>query len=273
MADLDTPLKRLSGIHPSLPWRGLYPLPDGTIEQADRQVIAWLYSGISAGAAPATVAVTGTVTSATEDDIRAGGKTIILTLTDDTWKAAGAAFNAIRQDIIDGLDSASADANGWNAVVRATEPVGSVVRTSNTVVTITLTAHATYDITANETITVTVPSTALATWGSDVTATPTFDITEVGLTGRPRRVRRRVWRSAISINEPTPALVRAEAKIVSEMLLAADADQLLHEIKVLRSAIDVARTAERKRIDGMIKKLTKRHNEIEDEDASILLMQ
>ena len=50
MANLDTRLKRLSGIQPSIPWRGYLPTPDGTVDQADRQVIPFLYSGISAGA-------------------------------------------------------------------------------------------------------------------------------------------------------------------------------------------------------------------------------
>lgn len=36
------------------PWRGILPLPDGTVHQADRQVVAFMYSGISALAADAT---------------------------------------------------------------------------------------------------------------------------------------------------------------------------------------------------------------------------
>lgn len=55
--------------------------------------------------ASTSVALTGTVTATiNEDDIIAGGKTIILTLTDDTFVAAGATFDAQRQAIIDGLD-------------------------------------------------------------------------------------------------------------------------------------------------------------------------
>jgi hypothetical protein len=49
-----------------------------------------------------------------------------------------------------------------------------VVRTSDTVVTITLPAFGTYNITAGETITVTVPATAVT--GDAIVATPTFDI-------------------------------------------------------------------------------------------------
>jgi hypothetical protein len=132
--------------------------------------------------------ITGTITaSTTEGDIVAGGKTIIITLIADEWVAAGAPFDGQRQNIINGLDSAQAEATGWNTVVRDTEPVASVVRTSATVVTITLVAHATYDITAPETITVTVPGTALL--GTvDITATPTFTVSEVTL-GQPYRKR------------------------------------------------------------------------------------
>ena len=123
-----------------------------------------------------TAALSGTVTDDSETDIRAGGSTIILTLTGDTWVAAGAAFDAQRQNIIDGLDSAQAEAAGWDAVVKAGLAVTDVVRTSDTVVTVTLPAFAGYDITATETITATIPATAVA-GGSAIVAAPTFDVT------------------------------------------------------------------------------------------------
>jgi hypothetical protein len=125
-------------------------------------------------------AVTGTAAAAiTEADIVAGGKTIILTLTGDTWVAAGATFDAQRANIIAGLDSAQSEATGWDAVVKALQGVAGVVRTSDTVVTITLDAQATYNITAQETITVTVPASALALGGA-VVAAPTFTVAESG---------------------------------------------------------------------------------------------
>lgn len=127
-----------------------------------------------------TAAITGTATaSIDEDDITTGGKTIIITLTGDTWVAAGPTFNAERQAIIDGLDSAQVEATGWNAEVRDKEIVGSIARTSDTVVTITLSAAAAYDITAQETITVTVPASALVTSASPIIATPTFTVDQV----------------------------------------------------------------------------------------------
>jgi len=133
------------------------------------------------------VAVTGDATDTiNEDDVTAGGKKIILTLTNDTWVASGGTFNAQRQNIIDGLGSAQSEGTGWNLEVRDKEVVGAVVRTSATVVTITLTtAAASYDITAQETITVTVPATALVTATSALIGVPTFTVDAVSVAGGP----------------------------------------------------------------------------------------
>lgn len=126
-----------------------------------------------------SAALTGTAISGgvLESEIVTGGDTIIITLTGDTWVASGATFDAQRQNIIDGLDSAQSEAAGWNVEVRDKEVVGAVVRISDTMVTVTLTAAAAYVITADETITVTVPATALVTSVSAIVATPTFDVT------------------------------------------------------------------------------------------------
>lgn len=128
-------------------------------------------------------AVTGTATaSITESDIVTGGKTIIITLTGDTWIAAGTGpigTTANTQAIIDGIDSAQSEGTGWDAVVKAgLVPASDVVRTSNTVCTITLPAFGSYNITAQETITVTIPAEAL-TGASPISATPTFTVSTV----------------------------------------------------------------------------------------------
>jgi len=133
----------------------------------------------------ASIALTGTATaSITEADIVTGGKTIILTLTNDTWVAVGATFNAQRQNIINGIDSAQAEGTGWDAVVKALQGVAGVVRTSNTVVTITLDPQASYNITSTETITTTIPSTAL-TGAVAIVASPTFAITATSASNAP----------------------------------------------------------------------------------------
>ena len=127
-----------------------------------------------------SAAITGTATSAiTETDVVAGAKTIIITLAGDTWVAAGASFDAQRQNIINGLTSAQSEGTGWNAKVRDLEVVGAVVRTSDTVVTVTLSASAAYDITADETITVTVPASALVTGPGALVGSPTFAVSAV----------------------------------------------------------------------------------------------
>jgi hypothetical protein len=123
-----------------------------------------------------TAALTGTAANGlTEAEIVAGGETIIITLTGDAWIAAGSTFEAQRQAIIDGLDAAASPATGWNNEVRDNLAVTAVVRTSDTVVTITLSAQAAYDIASSETVTVTVPALALE-GGVAAVASPTFSV-------------------------------------------------------------------------------------------------
>ena len=107
--------------------------------------------------------------------------TIVITLTNDTWVSAGGTFNAQRQGILNGMDSAQSETYGWDAEVAATGKTGvaQCVRTSDTVCTITLLAAevAAYRITSNEVVTVTVPAAALTTSGSNVIAPGAFTIT------------------------------------------------------------------------------------------------
>jgi hypothetical protein len=125
---------------------------DSQVSMADKTFAS---SGSSSGAGSATTSIT------------------------DPWVSVqielkrSAQFDNARQSIINGMDSAQSEATGWDAVVKAGLGVSAVVRTSDTVVTITLTAFASYDITAQETITVTVPAQALA-GGSQAVASPTF---------------------------------------------------------------------------------------------------
>ena len=121
--------------------------------------------------------MTGTVLSSTDEShIVAGGRTIILTLTDDTWVTAGAAFDAERQGILDGLTSNRNEATGWDAMSIG---VGNVVRTSDTVVTITLPALGTYDIAETETISCVVPASSLVTSQVPLKVSQRFTITAV----------------------------------------------------------------------------------------------
>ena len=125
-----------------------------------------------------SAALTGTfLTTPTEGEVVTGSQTIIITLTNATWVAAGAsAFNAVRQAIINGLVSDGEEATGWNTLVRDVMAVTTVTRTSNGVVTVILPATAGYSIAENETVTVTVPRAAIAGGDADVVATPTIEI-------------------------------------------------------------------------------------------------
>ncbi|HEX9729083.1 MAG TPA: hypothetical protein VGA37_11310, partial [Gemmatimonadales bacterium] len=126
-----------------------------------------------------TIALSGTIPTATEGDIVTGGQTIILTLTGDTWHANIGAENDTTQMLLDGLDADAAEATGWDAVVKSGLAFGDVERTSATVVTITLQPFPSYDITADETITVTIPASALNQASGPIVATPTFMVTFV----------------------------------------------------------------------------------------------
>ena len=112
-----------------------------------------------------SVAMTGTAIASgvTEAQIVSGGETIILTLAKGQFNTNTTAFDAARQAMIDGMDSAQAEAAGWDAVVKAEEVVTAIVRTSDLVVTITLsefdgTPKTLYAITSDETISVVIPA-------------------------------------------------------------------------------------------------------------------
>lgn len=160
------------------------PYGGGTVADSDG-----MYA-IYALVAPISAAVTGTATSTIgEADVVAGGKTIVITLTNDTWKAAGTGpigSTADTQAIIDGISAASSPALGWNAEWRDKEATTAVVRTSATVCTITMSSQAaisgSYDIEAQETVTVTVPSAATAS-GVSVVASPTFTVDPAAAAG------------------------------------------------------------------------------------------
>jgi uncharacterized protein (DUF305 family) len=207
----------------------------------------------------------------------AGGETIVLTLANDTWVAAGATFNAQRQAIIDGLDSAGAEATGWNAEVRDKEVVGAVVRTSDTVVTITLTAAAAYDITADETITATVPAAALVTSAIDVTASPTFTVTFVPVArSAPGGVGKRKKRRIVIDGKVHTVRDRAE----EQMLLARYVEQQRQALEVAEPAHESGIRARIRRAEKRIKKSeTLEINEaaahlemLREEDEEILLL-
>ncbi len=120
---------------------------------------------------PPSAVISGTLLISNELNVVNGGRTTIIDLTLDTWVAAGAAFEAIRQDIIDGVSASDAEIFGWNGEVRDKEVVGSVSRVSDTRVLITWSAAPDYDIVSNELINGTVPASAVV-GGVAIAATP-----------------------------------------------------------------------------------------------------
>jgi len=127
-----------------------------------------------------TAAASGTIVAGgvLEQEIVAGGETLIITLTDGIWDADMGTDDGSTDALIAGIDSDGAEAAGWDAVVKANMVFGDVARTSDTVVTITLGAEPTYLIDNDETITVTVPAAAIIGPTAPVAA-PTFDVTAV----------------------------------------------------------------------------------------------
>lgn len=134
----------------------------------------------------ATAVLSGScVPSATEQELRDGGETVIITLTGDTWVSGifdpalfdpalfdtVSVFNAVRQGIIDGSDG---DGTEWDAE-KSNLAVTDVVRTSATVLTITLSQLAGYGIADNETVSWTIPGAALVS-GTPIVASNSFTI-------------------------------------------------------------------------------------------------
>lgn len=124
---------------------------------------------------PATIAGTGQVHA----PAAAPSLTVALPSVSGTGSASPIAsgFQGTIPAIIAGLTSAQSETHGWNAEVKAAllANPSSVVRTSDTVVTITLPAVPGYDISAPETITPTIPGSALV-GAAPLVAAPTFTV-------------------------------------------------------------------------------------------------
>lgn len=110
----------------------------------------------------AEVALTGTVIAGgvLESEIVAGGETIIYTVSNDTWVATIGDDNSITTDFLAGITGNDAGANGWDNEVALVH--GDLVRTSATVLTLTLPATAGYQIDTNETLTHVIPASAFS---------------------------------------------------------------------------------------------------------------
>ncbi len=111
---IDTAAKRYSALNPGNPWRGVFPLPDGTIGAQDRANIVWLYNGISFAGAPSDTtpdafsfqdlqnvpaATEMTSLAITVSGIDAAAD---ITVTGGTYSKNGAAFTASAGTVVNG---------------------------------------------------------------------------------------------------------------------------------------------------------------------------
>jgi hypothetical protein len=109
-----------------------------------------------------TAELSGDIFGSKEEDIRAGGRSLIITLGNAIWNADIGSDNTQTTALLNGIDSASVEGTGWDAVVKAGLVYSDVTRNSDTVVTILFPAFPTYYISAPDTITVSVESTAIS---------------------------------------------------------------------------------------------------------------
>lgn len=146
----------------------LTPIPESLISADHEFDIIAVGFGNTVGRATVRVKVTvqgvdlstiltlsGTLADATEADMVVGGNTIIMTLSGNSsiWAATVGDDNSITQGLIDGISGSESGSTIADALDHT-----NVVRTSDTVVTITLPAIPGYDIEANEEISATIPA-------------------------------------------------------------------------------------------------------------------
>ncbi len=125
-----------------------------------------------------SVVLTGTaITALIESDVITGSKTVIATISDDTWLSTLGDDNAATTAFLLGLTSDRNGSTEWDIQVRNNLTFTMLTRTSATVATLILPASSGYEPNGNETITLTVDASAMTSTSSDVTATPTFTVT------------------------------------------------------------------------------------------------
>ena len=96
-----------------------------------------------------------------------------LTLTGSAW-VSGAAFDAVRQSIINGIVGSSADPAGWNSLVSPVIQVTDVVRLYDTLIRVNIPKIDGYGPSATESINITVPAAAIVGAASDVVVARTW---------------------------------------------------------------------------------------------------
>ncbi|MEW9121932.1 MAG: hypothetical protein AB2421_04400 [Thermotaleaceae bacterium] len=114
-----------------------------------------------------------------EGDIKTGGKTMVIDLTDGTWVGDVATNLHIREKIFEGMvPTSEADAAGWNKVVDALKATASAItRNTGSRITITFPAVADYTLTSGvQSIRMTLPPEAVVDNENPIVASPSFSI-------------------------------------------------------------------------------------------------
>ena len=169
--------------------------------------------------AAATASLSGTVyPTVREDHLRTGGMTVEIAITGDQWVAAGATFDAQRQNIIDGFIATTSQDDGWNNQFGPGIPLNAVERISDELVTITLDANFDYWIDANEEVEVTVPASALD--GGVALPAGSFDIvwiSEDSGSSDPSKYQETVWARRDKLRMEDEELLTVVATIVERI--------------------------------------------------------
>ena len=136
------------------------------------------------GATNNPIVLTGTAITGgmTEEMMVNGGETLIITLSGDTWAPTLGANNALTTAFLAAITGNDGGANGFDAEVALVH--GNLVRTSSTVMTLTIPAGASYAVTTDETITVAPPASSVDDGIAPTTST--FTVTanvSIALTG------------------------------------------------------------------------------------------
>jgi len=133
------------------------------------------FAGKAAETILGAVVLTGDITLI-ESEVITGGKTIIATISDDTWLSTLGADNAATTAWLNGLTSDRNGSGEWDTRVRDNLVYTDLTRNSDTVATLVLPASI-YEPEGNETITLTVDVSTMTSTAADVTASPTISIT------------------------------------------------------------------------------------------------
>jgi hypothetical protein len=125
----------------------------------------------------AALSIKGTV-AYTESDIRTGGKTLVVTLSNAVWVDDIDTNASVKTVLLNGL-KATTETDQWAKVLAKAGDASITKGTTAGIINIILPAAADYDIAANQAIALTIPSSAINGMSFDVKATGTVTISSV----------------------------------------------------------------------------------------------